>query len=46
MGDYKPPFEITGEILTLAVEIGELVGQMKKMKSVELAAWIDALMAA
>lgn len=28
MGDYKPPFEITGEILTLAVEIGELVGQI------------------
>lgn len=28
MGTYKPPFEITPEILSLSVEVGELIGKI------------------
>ena len=28
MGTYKPPFEITPEILSLAMEVGELIGKI------------------
>lgn len=28
MGTYKPPFEITPEILSLAVDVGELIGKI------------------